>query len=70
MTKSQYCCNYCNKAYVIKSAYNNHLLKCKFAKFSSARAWGHIPANGEKKRTFFFSDIFESTRLILISAFI
>ena len=36
MTKSHYCCNYCNKSYVIKSAYNNHLLKCKFAKFSSA----------------------------------
>ena len=33
--KSHYCCNYCNKHYVMKSAYNNHLLKCKFANFSS-----------------------------------
>jgi hypothetical protein len=34
MSKSNYCCSYCDKHYVIKSAYNNHLLKCKFAKFS------------------------------------
>ena len=35
MSKPHYCCNYCNKAYVMKSAYNNHLLKCKFVSFSS-----------------------------------
>jgi hypothetical protein len=35
MSKPQYFCGYCNKHYVMKSAYNNHLLKCKFVSFSS-----------------------------------
>ena len=26
-------CNYCNKSYIRKSAFNNHLAKCKFNKF-------------------------------------
>ena len=33
--KSHYYCGYCNKHYVMKSAYNNHLLKCKFSTFCS-----------------------------------
>jgi len=35
MSKLNYSCAYCNKHYIMKSAYNNHLLKCKFANFSS-----------------------------------
>jgi len=35
MSKLNYCCSYCNKHYIMKSAYNNHLLKCKLANFSS-----------------------------------
>ena len=35
MNKLNYCCAHCNKHYIMKSAYNNHLLKCKFAIFSS-----------------------------------
>ena len=30
-TNSIYTCSYCNKNYVRKSAYNNHLIKCKYA---------------------------------------
>ena len=29
-------CEYCNKNYMRKSAYNNHLLKCKFARLSTS----------------------------------
>jgi len=35
MSKLNYCCSYCNKHYIMKSAYNNHLIKCKLANFSS-----------------------------------
>ena len=35
MSKLNYSCSYCSKHYIMKSAYNNHLLKCKFAHFSS-----------------------------------
>ena len=35
MSKSHYYCGFCNKHYVIKSAYNNHLIKCKFSKICS-----------------------------------
>ena len=35
MSKLNYSCAYCSKHYIMKSAYNNHLLKCKFANFSS-----------------------------------
>jgi len=35
MSKLNYSCAYCNKHYIMKSAYNNHLLKCKIANFSS-----------------------------------
>ena len=35
MSKLNYSCSYCDKHYIMKSAYNNHLLKCKFAHFSS-----------------------------------
>ena len=31
-TKIKYQCNYCNKIYVRKHAYNNHIIKCKFYK--------------------------------------
>ncbi len=30
-TNGLYNCSYCNKKYVRKSAYNNHLIKCKYA---------------------------------------
>ena len=30
-TNSLYNCSYCNKNYIRKSAYNNHLIKCKYA---------------------------------------
>ena len=35
MSKPQYFCGYCNKHYVMKSAYNNHLLTCKLSRFAS-----------------------------------
>ena len=35
MSKINYCCAYCNKRYIMKSAYNNHLIRCKLANFSS-----------------------------------
>jgi hypothetical protein len=34
-TNCLYNCAYCNKKYIRKTAYNNHLLKCKFARCSN-----------------------------------
>lgn len=33
--KNQFICDYCNKIYIRKASYNNHLVKCKLCRFAS-----------------------------------